>query len=357
MPRIKREKISRLEKKEDREYRTKSLYTSLIISISCVIMSCFCLLGTTYALFTDSAFTKGNYIKSGILKVVLFLCDDEANINPDNMIYSSDENEEYELKVNGQENVIEPGGSINQKICVRNQGNILSQYSIGFSINDPQENGDSLADALEVYYVYVNEEENANEEPSYLYLGKLNEVINGQKYIIGNLAAIQIDELSESNEEEIPMSQLIDVKLSLPKNADYDKYSDSSLSLSLTLSSSQSISNIYTFNVEHYLYETSSDAFNDYSHIEDEIISGPGAYHFGDEIVLDTLDDNGNLKTIITDGKVYKLKGFYQLVDGENSDDNYTEFNEFTDYSFNISSNVKYRLRYEFEEVVEDTEE
>lgn len=355
MPRIKREKKSRIDVKKQKAYKANSLYISLIVSIMCTVMSCFCLLGTTYALFTDSAFSTGNTISSAKIEVQLYEID-EGNISPDRMVKSNETGSKFLLKFDN-EKTIAPGDELVSNFAVRNVGNTLSDYSIGVALKEKTDDL-SVAENLKIYYASLDLNEDSNGELDYIYLGKLSDMLEDDGddtkgyHIIGNLAPIKVgQEENNNNVDEVPSTHAISIKLVFDENAAIDTQGKS-LSVMLTLISSQSKGNVKTINFETYLYD-SNDKLVDEGLIYEDNFAGGGTYYFGDEVNLDTFNEDGN-RTIEYNDKIYRLKGIYPKTEEGYSDENLIGISDLgQDYVLVVDDTKMYRLRYEYEADVE----
>ena len=136
----------------------RNLITSLITLLVCFIM----LVGTTFAWFTDTVSNTGNKIQAGTLEIALEQYKKvSSEAEPSWIDISGDTNPVF-ASGEGNNALWEPGYSQYAVLRVTNKGNLALKYKILLTVNgtlELNENGHSIADAIDVYgFVAQNED-------------------------------------------------------------------------------------------------------------------------------------------------------------------------------------------------------
>ena len=157
----------------------RALVSSAIALVLCFAM----LLGTTFAWFTDTVSSTGNIVQSGSLKV-------DMSHKVGNSWISIKENPNHKI-FNYKK--WEPGYTRVEVLKVDNLGTLALQWKIAIAVDNGTEvlgeNGQSLADVIDVYVSYSeNDEKNFSaikNNELWLYKGTLAEVIADPDGFVG----------------------------------------------------------------------------------------------------------------------------------------------------------------------------
>lgn len=269
--RSKRLGLSRVERIEDRAQRAKALYFSLVVSLACVIMSCFCLLGTTYALFTSTASTDSNTLGTGFLSVSLHnveVTNNTADIDTSELIYDN--------PMFGQETQnISKTESISKYVYVRNNSSVDAEYSLSFALgssganpSNEDESISSIADFVDVSYckVELNDSTKEMNPDNYIYLGKLSDLLinktdddanNNKRKIMGVLSKLRTneDDIVDINDISYPIGQLYKITFSLNDASGETTTGLTELPINIVLSSTQRDLDIHQISVVADAYD------------------------------------------------------------------------------------------------------
>lgn len=375
-----REKKSRVEKFKDRADRARALYFSLVVSLASIIMSCFCLLGTTYALFTSTANTDNNSLGTGFLSVSLH----EVEVNSTNQT-AGIKNEFNNSDAYTDGTAVSINTKLSKYVYVMNNSTIDAEYSLGFSIgstetptNEGEESSASVADFVDVSYrkidligeVSINSEEYNSMRPNnYVYLGKLselliefdeggNEIANNKRKVRGVLTKIKTEDsdLKENSDIQYPFGQLYEIVFSL--NTTSEVSGDlSELPINIVLNSTQRDLDIYQISViakgyavdglegEPIIQDIACTNFigaGDYyagSYIDENIIS----IQIKNEITCDVTFEEENINEKKFKPVKYSINngGFENFEIAESSDYSIIALNEIND---DVVIEIKYQL-------------
>ena len=150
----------------------RSLTTSMISLLLCFAM----LLGTTYAWFTDVAFSTGNIILTGNLDLEMYWSNKRLEVDSDEWALVNDD------PIFTYDNW-EPGYTDVKYVKIENAGNLALQWRLSI---EAQGRVTTLADVVDVYYINPITEALTTlaDKDS---VGVLSNVINMRKYTSGVL--------------------------------------------------------------------------------------------------------------------------------------------------------------------------
>lgn len=352
-----REKKSRVEKFKDRADRAKALYFSLVVSLASIIMSCFCLLGTTYALFTSTASTENNALGAGFLSVSLHDVEIENNIATINPAEIN-----HESQIISEPTNISTVQKLSKIVYVRNNSTIDAEYSLGFTIgstqdvpsNEGEESILSVADFIDVSYCKVDLEDNNNMTPKdYIYLGKLSDLLLtgdetndlSKRKAMGVLTKIKTeqDDTEELNDIQYPFYQLYEITFSLNKNSEVEQKL-SELPINIVLNSTQKDHDIYQVSVTAEIFAYEDDSYQSKGFLPCTYFVNTGDYYSGKPVTISIPKRIPCLEDCTCSPKSYTLDGEEVQIDNKiESDENYyhLSINEIDkDYSYYIKYNV-----------------
>ncbi len=143
---------------KEKRVTKKAILASLLSVVVCSSM----LIGTSYAWFTDTATSSGNVIKSGKLDIELSYLDGTTTKSEQSggTVAPDPDDENADWKDASKEAIFdydlwEPGYCAVKHIKIANVGNLALKYQFNIIPSgtlDVNENGNTLADAIDVYY-------------------------------------------------------------------------------------------------------------------------------------------------------------------------------------------------------------
>ena len=163
----------------------KTLKQRLIAAVLVLVMMFTSLIGTTFAWFTDEVTSAGNKIVSGSLKIDL-----RHEVKKDEWV--SVKNNSTHLIFNYDN--WEPGFTTVETLEIVNLGNLALQYRLSIELEDGTailgENGENLANVIDVYTVYGNEAASSYDDitktgSKWVHEGTLADVLRSPSSFIG----------------------------------------------------------------------------------------------------------------------------------------------------------------------------
>ncbi|MBQ7356606.1 MAG: hypothetical protein IJW66_04300, partial [Clostridia bacterium] len=163
----------------------KTLRQRLVAAVLVLVMMFTSLIGTTFAWFTDEVTSAGNKIVSGSLKIDL-----RHEVKKDEWVSVKNNSTHLIFDYDNWE----PGYTNIETLEIVNLGNLALQYRLSIELEDGTallgENGENLADVIDVYTVYGNEAASSYDDitktgSKWVHEGTLADVLRSPSSFIG----------------------------------------------------------------------------------------------------------------------------------------------------------------------------
>lgn len=296
------------------------LFASLVLSLCFLCFTCFSLVSVTYAWFVSNTTSNSNKVGTGIIALKLYKTNISAStreeISPTNLFWSS-------------ETPLASKGAYNDfYINIVNEGNLKSEFSIGFnilSVNgvsfDPSigegQSEDNPADVIDVFYAEMEipfDTANIPEQAAlsdFIYLGTLSDIYYHDYRIRGVL---------NEHDKTTSCEKAYLIRLALPSNAQ-SKYSSKNVEVELNLLSMQ-------YSNDLILIQTDS---NDFTYGK---VFGGGSYVKDSSVELKAIPESG-YRFVKWDDDYPDAERRIDVMENET----YTAIFEPDNYDVNLSTN------------------
>ena len=350
-------------------------YSALVLSVVSIVASLFCLVGMTFAWFTDLRTTYGSDIETAVVSVEVMHAD-EAEDDDDSLVKLSEITTEYPLFSFDESEFTADisddeftGYDLRKYIAVVNGGSLKTENNIGLTV-DIDGDAENLGETIDVFYAFASEEDVINkpggigtedDDLDFIYLGKLSDFSNNtQIYIDGpgtsddpnpyyldefGNQTVRIKGILEPSIYGVEMrDDLTDTKsyycirLKFPKTAE-DKYEGAGLKLNVKLEANNSINDLVNITTG-----TNNEALG--------LVLGGGTYYQKDD------EEGGKavLKTIPSKG--YKFKAWTSTDMSDNTiSDPVQDAEDINTWYIPLDADAKYIAEFVKESEFEETEE